>query len=528
MRGIFGARRSSGAGSGGRPSGASGGAGGENPDRGGAPRRAGAGLAHERRLRRRSGTQDDPFRLDGDLFDHVTHIVHHGEAFAAYRLRGHPMVLRSLVDGLPLACLHLRVAGPHSDVASLISRRPEKDNEYLGIISADEQEFELVMTNLTTDQVMMFDIGGVPREREADYWDLTDASYWSGRHRNDQRLNRSNILWPMTSNVCSENNLHFQECGEHRRLVLRARASTSADPAGSAALGSADVDVGYPLHVYPKFGSRTAEKFARTAWSCPATILVVGTPALLDGDFREGHNIVLQRPSGSEAPQNPVDEVASFFGISPELLMQTLGVERATIEASSVSAQRVMLGQLLATADLSSLEREDSIPALQAQDRGASATTIRTSSVGTRPAEVAVGRRLLGAGAHSLLVEKFDFDRRGASATLSLAVQDELQLCEDTTAEVEADEQHLRQRLENLVETRTEELLGDVQGSAVFATAECVVCMDVSPPPDTVLYQCGHQCVHLRCVQGARLRRCPLCRSPIVALLPSARDRSEG
>jgi len=58
------------------------------------------------------------------------------------------------------------------------------------------------------------------------------------------------------------------------------------------------------------------------------------------------------------------------------------------------------------------------------------------------------------------------------------------------------------------------------QSAEDFPQLDCVVCMDSSPPPDTVLYQCGHRCVHLRCVESARLRK-------VLRAAPTAADRSE-
>merc|ERR1740123_2116467 len=94
---------------------------------------------------------------------------------------------------------------------------------------------------------------------------------------------------------------------------------------------------------------------------------------------------------------------------------------------------------------------------------------------------------------------------------------------EDGRLELE-EEGVLLQRLDQLVATGTAELIEDARGKAVFSTPECVVCMESSPPPDIVLYQCGHRCVHLKCVESIGMRRCPLCRSPIVAMLPFTGD----
>lgn len=504
-------------------------------------RRSGGGGAGGSRRRQRN-TMQDPLGLDGELFQYVAHRQDHGEAFVCYRLLGRPIVLHSLEDGLPLASLHLRVASRRGDrgqgppAQALIARRPDRgDSEFLGIITADGQEFELVMTNLTANDVLMFDIGGETRVREEQHWERTDASFWSERHRNDRRLNRSNILWPMIPNVCSENHLYFQDRGEHRQLVLRARASGGErSPATRQSFAEEDVAnaLGFPLHVYPKFGTRTAERFARTSWSCPETILVIGTPSLLEGDFREGHNIQEERPRApptlaTSEPQDEAAQAAATLGVPRERLLRVLGLDEGFLRDLPAETQRQLLVVAFQSADLSALEDEPPPESARATSSSAAAADATDQlALGARPADVSAGRRLLGAGQpHSLLIEKFDFPRHSADAILSLGVRDSIQLVDSEDVQMEPEEEAvLVKRLDQLVATRTAELIEDSRSKTVFSTPECVVCMESSPPPDIVLYQCGHRCVHLKCVESVGMRRCPLCRSPIVALLPHSGD----
>mmetsp|Transcript_48033 Transcript_48033/g.102947 ORF Transcript_48033/g.102947 Transcript_48033/m.102947 type:complete len:593 (+) Transcript_48033:249-2027(+) len=484
-------------------------------------------------------TSADPLGLEGELFEYISHKWDHGEAFVAYRVRGHPMILHSLVDGLPLASLHIRAVNSRShysgsspsssssSVQSLIARRPDRGNsEFLGIISSDNQEFELVMTNLTAHDVMMFDIGGVARSREEEYWERTDPSFWSGKHRNDHRLNRSNILWPLAPNICSENHLYFQESGEHRRLVLRARQPGQAASAEGSGTAESDEFEGFSIFVYPKYGTKTAERFARTAWSCPEKIMVVGNPALLEANVREGHNIQADRSSNGGVP-DPSDftgSVAASIGIPRERLLQVLGLQDSALQEMDEQTLRGTIVTALRGADFSALENELPTPSnTQQTNAKRSRSGEGPKELGARPADVAAGRRVLGAGLHSLLIEKFDFERLGAPATISLGVRDGLEVLPTAPATERSSEpdmlEEVNKELEQLVVTRTAALMEDAQGSAVFDTPECVLCVD--GPPDTVLYQCGHRCVHWKCVHAAprALARCPLCRKPVVALL---------
>jgi hypothetical protein len=59
--------------------------------------------------------------------------------------------------------------------------------------------------------------------------------------------------------------------------------------------------------------------------------------------------------------------------------------------------------------------------------------------------------------------------------------------------------------------------------SAVHASDTCVLCLESDPPPDTLFFPCGHQCVHWE--EAARLDSCPLCRAAVSARLCVADGR---
>ena len=225
------------------------------------------------------------------------------------------MVLRSLVDGLPICALHLLVVDGNSH--ALIARGHLQDS-FLGIVSKDDTQIALVMTNLTND-VLMLDIGGTARERDAEFWDRSDVSFWSGCHRNDGRINRSNILFPFRPNVCDQNFQLQQATGEVRSLRLRAAAPTASPSSSSSSSSFADAapstsdaprmpaspfcssdDSGFALHVYPVYGSATARRFERTAWACDESVIVVGNPALLNE--RLDHKARHPTPPNSAVP----------------------------------------------------------------------------------------------------------------------------------------------------------------------------------------------------------------------------------
>lgn len=239
-----------------------------------------------------------------------------------------------------------------------------------------------------------------------------------------------------------------------------------------------------------------------------------------------------------------VKALADSFGVSSQRLLEVTRVSRSSLAHLPDEIVHEMLLQQLDSADIRRLmeegERQDDTagqrtsagqasrslaPAPEAAP-GASAASGPGGSLGSlaasaRPAEVVAGRRLLGHGVSRLLIERFEFARPSAPAALHFGVHERLQLNAETkpdAAEAAELRRELSQRIDALRSGRREALLEGI--CSVYETPECVVCLSGDPKPDAVLYQCGHRCLHLRCIETTRLRRCPMCRAPIAAVLP--------
>lgn len=495
--------------------------------------------ARERQGRRgvRSRGPPDPFGIHGALFEYLTHVEQHAEAFAGYRVKGNPMVLLSLVDGTALAAVHLRMVGGRG--RALMARRPGENGGFQGVLAAEGRAFELVMTNLTTDTVLMVDIGGELRHIEPEFWGKSDKSFWSGRHRNDRRLNRSNIVWPMSPSVCDENNLHYQETGVSRRLQLLASCTSGVDVGGGGA-----EEMGFPVFVYPKHGSRASARFERTTWACPEAVVVLGSPQLA-GDNIEEYNIQRDNPlnrnaSGGhgDAEAGVVGALANSLGVTPERLLEVAQVDASFIsQLPPEMAHEVLMRQLDEQKFQTLLEegapadKEAPKPSVRRclSSQSASSPSASSAAPGEQlqsvltaatPATVVAGERMLRVGGHNLLIERFDFERCSQATTLWFAVHEQLQISDDavTEEEVAAMRADLHGKIKQLCSGRREALLEQI--CSVYETPECVICL--SEKPDAVLYQCGHRCVHVKCIETSGLRRCPLCRAPIAAVLPEA------
>lgn len=318
----------------------------------------------------------------------------------------------------------------------------------------------------------------------------------------------------------------------------------------------------FPVHVYPRHGTRNSARFESTAWSCPETIIVVGTPALLDANPDTDHRIQLEvRPGpasrtpkegeGASSGEVPVggrvaSMVANSLGISTERLLEAAQIDAAFLTALPDDMAHELLMRQLDSVDIQALVKEgdaadeatsaEQMPRAQcsgnfqpvaartptsSSSQPSPSDALSRSLSEARPAEVAAGSRLTGwSGPTRLLIEKFDFHLHSAPATLGFGVHEELRLTGgDREAAIDAEVlEETRAGIAELLSGRRERLLDEVP--SVYANSECVICLSGDPKPDAVLYQCGHRCVHVKCVEGASLQRCPLCRARIVAVLP--------
>merc|ERR1711959_807227 len=275
----------------------------------------------------------DPFSLgDEGLFKSlVCKRAPSGEAFVGYKLRGQPLVLSSQVDGLPLVSLHLMVQDPHRGlmVASGVEGEP-----FLGVVNVDDVDVAFAMTNLTND-VLMFDIGGDARAIEEEHWEKKDTSFYSGRHRNNKRVNQSNILYPFRTNIC-DRNFQSQSAESNHVQTLHLKAAV-ADGAQNDAVAE-QLAAALELHVYPKKSTPNEHRFASTKWGTHDSLIVVANPALLN----EATECNLVRGDA-------LKEASEHLGVQPEMLLQLLGIEKEAFEAVPSDIQHEALNMLLNT-----------------------------------------------------------------------------------------------------------------------------------------------------------------------------------
>jgi len=378
---------------------------------------------------------------------------------------------------------------------------------FLGVVNADDQDIAFAMTNLTND-VLMFDIGGEAREIEEEYWERKDTSFYTGKHRNDRRINQSNILYPFRTNICDRNfQSHTAESNLVQTLHVKA-AAAATESTDTAADGLASA---LQLHVYPKKNTPNEQRFESTQWGLHDTVIVVANPALLN----EPTECNLVRGDA-------LKEASEHLSVPPEQLLQMLGVERDAFEAVPSDIQHEALNMLINVHPmLQLLAHQQNEQQAQPSDTDTPTSSAPAHSgvteFGAQPAALTVGNSVRKQRMGGTLVEKFLFDHHSAPCTIALAVKTGLTMC-DNQGGVEELVKELEEQVDSVMSGREQALLECVP-SIFEPEAQCVVCLNAEneSPPDCVLYQCGHRCVHFECAE--QLHKCPMCRSLISAVL---------
>jgi hypothetical protein len=381
--------------------------------------------------------------LPRDLFELLYSKEHLGEVFSAYRLLRYPVVLVG-VDNQPLVVLHVLGTVGTSAVVG--------DDGNLRAVFPESQDFAISLTNLT-DTVVLADIGGDVRRTDPEFADRSDRTFWSSTHRNDRRLNRPNILFPLATTRVEKNGAHFHDTGENRRLRA---ASASRDELES-----------YPIYIYTK--DRGVPAFQQTRWCFLDTVTVCHSPGVV---------------------------AAELVGL--RAVRDEHGDEEAVLRAAGMD-----------TTAWASMPRADQIQAVGEARRR------RATAVGARSRAVVAGETVPVQDAY-LLLEKFNFTVRSApvSITFEITKQQQLRPLQSKASLVPG----AQTAVEEMATSRRAAHLRKLKDVVGWKNADCVICL--GPDPDTVIMPCGHRSVHRKCIEGAQMHQCPLCRTPVTAFVP--------
>jgi hypothetical protein len=417
------------------------------------------------------------------------------------------MVLFSMVDGAPLASLHLRCQDTNVDMGrALITKRPAKSGfncDFQGILNKDGQEFEFVITNLcqdgninfnimkTDEKVQMVNPGGINEINEL-------RPFESYAVKCDQADNMSLVLNSIKQSVKQEDGT----VKEVKLTVGDAEASTDVKPQGTY----------YFLSVVPQIGKpEMINQFKSTNWACVDVFVVrekeVAPPyGQFEFHFDRGTSFGSNRRVMDSLPYQPYrSAVPTTFSRTAESF-GTLGIPEhgytncsssGPMMTSNVSlAGSSMPEPLMACADESS-EGELELDLFDGVIKDSYAATV----TGKRKIEV-----------HSAQTGiEYEYEACSTPCLLGLSISDKL-IFKPTATTSDIVKQGV-EMIQDIIKNKSFEMLAKI--AKVYASEECIVCLEKDV--DTVFYQCGHQCCHYKC--GEALNKCPLCRNHIAGMI---------
>lgn len=435
-------------------------------------------------------------RLDSKYFKHVKQERLHGLVYDAYHPLDQPIVLMSLSTGKPLASLHLRVrdhtrrdtfyggsytreenneASNRPNVQdtgrALIVKRPDginDDCDFQGVFTKDNQEFELVITNLCPEGLINFNILKVNQ---------------TVREVNPGGLNEINELRPGES--------YAVQCDQvdNRSLIFQTLKSSDGsqvtvqqDEDQAKVAGNKKKGTYYYLSVVGQYGKdQLKESFKETRWMSMDIITIerdistepnMGTfPRFMDTNSRGSRDPYYYDLFVMNPQRDHIHVTRQLHGGLNERKLKCVGRPKATEYNQSI---------------------------------------LRDTIMDSKAGQVVAGRQMYVRSSETGL--QYEYEYPSAPCVVGLSMSETIKFTElpsDDILQTLASEQ-----FDLLQKEVKEKLLEELK--KVYKSEECCICMEVNP--DTVIYQCGHQCLHNECMV-TDLHKCPLCRKLIAGSL---------
>ena len=138
--------------------------------------------------------------------------------------------------------------------------------------------------------------------------------------------------------------------------------------------------------------------------------------------------------------------------------------------------------------------------------------SVKKSLIGDSYASKVTGRRKIDVNSYTTEYQ-YEINKPSAHCILGLSVQPKLEFLPKATTKsliVEA-----KETIAHYLEGQHKHLLEKI--TKTYISEECCICLDDAP--NTVFYQCGHQCCHYECCSGesVEITKCPMCRKHIAA-----------
>ncbi len=494
--------------------------------------------------------------LSSKYFQTILTEEHDGHTLKVIRPTGRPLILFSKVDGSPLASVHLNCNGGFA----LFTKRPNKSQfkcDFQGIVDSDDREFELVITNLSKEGHINFNIlkhdekvntvnpGGLNEVNEL-------RPYESYSVQCDQETGKALILSTIKKST--------SEGKQEKVTVGEAEASSESKPAGTY----------YFLSVVPELSkAELVGKFKDTKWDCKDLFYLKEKTISNKYEYPEpgssGWSDLENRLYNRRNIRNSSGLFDDRMGITDTGFGQVGSGYRSSMARCGSGHARTRLfaqpagGSLEEYCDAvrectTKMDKSggdsggDSEEEEEAEEANMSFslhdeceqcepksmcisldTPIDINTIGTSlknasldlpedfikesyATKVGAGRDIVVNSTETGI--EYSFDTPCEACVIGLSISDKLKINSEPDNKDLLEEAKLI--VADLIKNHGKDLLAKLE--KLFESEECAICLEGKKDGrvlDTVFYQCGHQCCHSDC--STSLRKCPLCRTHISA-----------
>lgn len=455
--------------------------------------------------------------------------------YVCYRPKYSPMVLVSEIDGTPLASLHLLCQDyekQNDDLQNrgraIISKRPDTMNDncqFQGLVNRDNQEIEFVITNLSGQGHINYNLLKTPTER----------------------LNQINVLKPNETVVVKSDKITKKSLvlksvtkSDGTSLTLEEDESSTKENKGTY----------YHISIVPEKNKHEMCKlYEKTKWVVPDILVFkerlsrfMDMTMDLTGDLNIGGPtgfLNLSNDSGSRPRSITLESNEFIHAVERGISREVFTVNNPLFEGQCITIPSNATGVLTVdnlntnvsatntcynttpvsnTINISGTndefefidaeseeEEEECFSLFDMVDRNQGMNKhILTSKAATMEG----GRDVQVRSNVSTIT--FAYHLPAENVVLGLSVQEKIEfypeLEQDVIKEVAQNE------VKEYLDKEKESMLNRID--IVYESTTCMICMESDP--DQVLYSCGHQCMHAKC-EDFKIQKCPLCRKYVTA-----------
>ena len=468
--------------------------------------------------------------------------------YQVVRPKDHPMVLFSKKDGSPLVALHFRTQNNHvqNDARgnrgrALISKRPYNSAfkcDFQGLVDRDDQEFEIVISNLNQSGHINFNILKTDTKVET---------------VNPGGLNEINELRPGES--------YAVQCDQTDNKVLVIK-TIKKEGGGHVTVAEDEAKEGKPtgayffLSVVPELANQElVERFKETEWACVDLFCrQVTVPQNLYPSGRNcwlpGYGLEAGGPEGVQGPTGWCGTGAlenAQCAMMPANLTRCVNSAGGTVEKSLTFDYHTNIPDHIlrnVSEKIEAIEVEENLELEggdihwnedwfedsdeeELQSFSSKSTHVPSAKMAKKESKtqtqdviqdslasrVTGGDRTVHVSSHETNIE-YSYDTPSVPCVLGLSVSDKLVFGPEPCQQylLELAKEILADYMQAGAKTFLEKL------SKVYKSDTCGLCLEgveEENPVDCIFYQCGHQCCHYECCEP--LNSCPMCRTYITA-----------